>query len=197
VGAIAAAGLAACGGPPGPSGSSLSAVVDHRATAVACGEAGAAPAPGAATGRATMDPKGSTGASVVCVHDADCPPCANGQVVRCLPTLPAITQPWSCVCDQCGRDGDCGPLEACLCRDPNAPFSFAVCAAGTCRTDADCGARGLCSPSASFMCGGAVSGFACHTAADACHTDADCAGGQCRFSPERQAWLCATATCEP
>jgi hypothetical protein len=75
-----------------------------------------------------------------------------------------------------------------------------VCKQGNCRTDADCGAGGYCSPSLG-ACGnyGGVIGYYCHTKRDACVDDADCTKsggtGDCRFDQVTGAWACATSQC--
>lgn len=63
-----------------------------------------------------------------------------------------------------------------------------MCMPGNCRVDSDCeSGGGYCSPSqnaglfvcsdgCSGTCGGGLTGYYCHTAADECVNDCDCAG---------------------
>jgi hypothetical protein len=82
-----------------------------------------------------------------------------------------------------------------------APTSSAsnVCKQGNCRTDADCGAGGYCSPTLG-SCGnyGGVVGYYCHTKRDTCVDDGDCTKNgatDCRFDQVSGAWACAGSQC--
>jgi hypothetical protein len=99
-----------------------------------------------------------------------------------------------CLYEECTSDDDCGSGSACFCSDDatycgggyatSCPLLGAdsVCACGVanqckkgnCRTDADCGQDGYCSPAIDDC--GHVLGYYCHTAADECVNDEDCPG---------------------
>jgi hypothetical protein len=79
-----------------------------------------------------------------------------------------------------------------------------VCIPANCHTDADCGSKGYCSPSVSFMCGAnfGTQGWYCHTCADTCVEDADCPadpskgpGHYCAYDPTQGHWACGYAFC--
>jgi hypothetical protein len=182
-------------GSAGAGGTSGRVPAKHRASAVACSAdrpAGVCAVPVAAGGSAPTP---------ACTKDSDCTAGSNG---RCL----ALGRVAACSCsyDACTTDADCthtgGP---CACRPDAqsivAPTTTAsnTCLAGDCRVDADCGARAYCSPSLG-SCGNysGVTGYYCHTPADACVDDADCAaqgGGDCRYNPTKKAWDCETTQC--
>jgi hypothetical protein len=77
-----------------------------------------------------------------------------------------------------------------------------VCVPANCRVDADCGAGGSCSPTAStsgpFY---GIVGYYCHTCSDACTNDDDCAdagvscfgGPYCVRDPAVGHWVCGTS----
>jgi hypothetical protein len=100
---------------------------------------------------------------------------------------------------------DCGTVTACECRDP-ATLGANTCVQGDCRTDADCGAGGFCSPSAvtldpscSFGISAGSIGYFCHTPHDACIDDTDCPqspGPQiCLFDVAATHWTCRQEMC--
>lgn len=134
-----------------------------------------------------------------CGSDADCVAGTNG---RCLSTgLGALT----CSYDECASSNDCAPGKTCACGD-FAEISANVCATSNCRTDADCGAGGYCSPSVALGCRGPgpnYDGAYCHTANDQCVNDADCSGQPqnghgpevCVYDKEVSHWKCATPGC--
>lgn len=142
---------------------------------------------------------------VKCRSDADCTEGTNG---RCTGDP---HDGWGCTYDQCTTDAECPTGTLCDCRSPWRKGSAAGdgptrCLPTDCRTDADCGVSGYCSPS--FDSCGAYSGvvrWACHTAKDTCVTDADCAdvdGGTsfgyapyCAYRQEIGAWTCLASQC--
>ena len=71
---------------------------------------------------------------------------------------------------------------------------------GNCRTDADCGEGGACSPTLGD-CGdyAGVVAYYCHTPTDECVDDADCTGtagrGYCAYNPAAGHWMCSDAQC--
>ena len=112
----------------------------------------------------------------------------------------------SCSYDTCVVDSDCKTGELCDCRSPwhYGDKGPARCLPGNCRTDADCGTDGYCSPSMDFGCGAylGVTGWFCHTPADSCTNDSDCKnldGGWgtpfCCYRPEVGRWACSTSMC--
>ncbi len=148
----------------------------------------------------------NTADGVPCVSDQDCTLGSNGQ---CYCVYGASPDPvgTACAYDQCTSDGDCGK-DVCICRETVVPGVSAdpsrntLCTGvGNCQVDADCGAGGYCSPSASFDCGAGVVayyGFYCHTPADQCVNDSDCApqaNAFCTYDPHIQHWTCSTAIC--
>ena len=123
------------------------------------------------------------------------------------PAPPANHRPVASACmsdagpGECTTDGDCTQpaANACAC---DATGGFRVFAA--CHVDSDCGVHGYCSPSYQTIdCGSTslpnsyVSGFYCHTSADACNNDSDCPTSQtCAYSPEAPSkWVCTSAVC--
>jgi hypothetical protein len=115
-----------------------------------------------------------------------------------------------CAYDRCSTDDDC--------KNPDVAQRFAAlgagpcacgeqgevntCLEGNCRTDADCGSSGFCSPSRDFECGyEGTSGYFCHTRHDLCANDSDCAAiaghqsAQCRYDPNANRWACASTEC--
>jgi hypothetical protein len=169
--------------------------VKHRPSAVACSTD--RPAGVCAVAMAA----GASAPTPACTKDSDCTAGSNG---RCLELGHVAV--CSCSYDMCTTDADCtqtgGP---CACRPDAqsivAPTSTAsnTCLAGDCRVDADCGAGGYCSPSLG-SCGNylGVTGYYCHTSADACIDDADCTahgGGDCRYNDTKKAWDCETSQC--
>jgi hypothetical protein len=125
-----------------------------------------------------------------CARDSDCTGALNGRC-DCHPIAadgggrPLTT----CSYDQCVSDDDC-PMGLCSCA-----ASGNVCISALCRTDADCGDAGYCSPTNTGM------GFlyACHTASDECRNDGDCPvlhdpyGGLfvCEYQRASARWVCA------
>jgi hypothetical protein len=127
-------------------------------------------------------------ASAGCTSDAEC---AQGENGRCGPNNRGLR---TCTYDECFDDGDCmdGP---CVCATDSGGNNR--CFGGNCATDADCGAKGYCSPSFG-PCGNyaGVVAYYCHTCQDACTDDSDCPnGGYCAYEPAAGHWLCSTAQC--
>jgi hypothetical protein len=67
-----------------------------------------------------------------------------------------------------------------------------VCVPAQCRTDADCGPNGACSPSFDGFCA-ALSGYHCHSAADSCNSNSDCCSDtpECTYQPALGHFACA------
>jgi hypothetical protein len=128
-----------------------------------------------------------------CTDDADCGAGENG---RCE----SFRGSRQCTVDECFSDGDCAPGTLCGCE--SAFWSDAnTCMPGNCRTDADCGSRGFCSPSFGD-CGAysGVVGYYCHTAQDECTNDEDCidpsaGAGYCMYGPVAGRWVCGYGQC--
>ena len=130
-----------------------------------------------------------------CTAHADCKEGENG---RC-----EIGNWWDdylkCTYDLCFKDGDCEAGKICQCGGDAANRCYAE---GNCRTDADCGRNGYCSPTLG-SCGhysGPV-GYYCHTPDDECVNDADCAdqfeyGGYCAYNKVSGHWSCSDAECD-
>jgi hypothetical protein len=81
-----------------------------------------------------------------------------------------------CRLDQCFTDSDCPMVTACSCLGEPGNIYRNQCLPANCRTNTDCGPRGVCSPSiAPNPCGSVyLYGFFCHGPQDMCATDADC-----------------------
>jgi hypothetical protein len=168
----------------------------HRATAAACsGELAEAGVPTSVYDGGSTGPTAPDGGAITCATDSDCPPCQNGQLDHCVSQPLVSPSGYTCFCDQCNSDQDCGGTTACGCsRAFWAPYIVEnLCLAANCRVDADCGPGGFCSPSVG-VCG--ARGYYCHTAADTCLSDTDCPTGVwCSYSSATGAWGCITASC--
>lgn len=144
------------------------------------------------------EPNGYTcpdaGFSGCCSSDAEC---TDGQNGRC--TITGNGGP-HCTYDECTTSNDCATGKSCGCGDVNQ-YSFNTCVPSNCRTDADCGANGYCSPTLDFTCGtygGEYTGVYCHTPKDQCMNDSDCGNAtnaRCSYNPESSRWECATSMC--
>ena len=111
---------------------------------------------------------------------------------------------------RCSTDDDCekqdtDPLSTrvgagpCTCGEKG---EVNACLWGNCRTDADCGSNGFCSPSRDFDCGyEGTPGYYCHTGDDRCVNDSDCVtdagtqSAQCRYDPNTNRWACTSTQC--
>jgi hypothetical protein len=137
-----------------------------------------------------------------CTADADCQEGVNGRCRR-------FRFGWGCTYDRCGASADCD--NVCLCGGRGASGGSElfnadgnVCVGGNCRSDADCGPDGYCSPSFAG-CGpyNGIAGFYCRTPDDTCVDDSDCTGeddafptaGYCAFSPGANHWRCEYDVC--
>jgi hypothetical protein len=73
------------------------------------------------------------------------------------------------------------------------------CLPGNCKTDADCGPAGYCSPNPSpCAAAGGVAAYYCHTPLDTCIDDSDCAAyesGVCFYDAGARDWACASDNC--
>jgi hypothetical protein len=149
-----------------------------------------------------------------CHSDADCTAGANG---RCS-QMPKGVCNQQCTYDKCTSDSDCTGGAPCACRRPDSglptdpPPNICV-SESNCRTDADCGEGGYCSPTtiddvcgcigpcpddAGQECwsGDCGHGYFCHTAKDTCVDDADCQDGMiCNFDLPSQSWKCGREAC--
>lgn len=177
--------LGACSAEP-PSLLDGRVPVKHRATATSC-----------PTDRPPGVTMGSGGASA-CMNDNDCKDASKGQNGRCVFSRIGST----CTYDTCFDDSTCGG-KVCECRTAATMASAATnhcLSEGNCRTDADCGAKGACSPSFG-SCGNytGVVAYYCHTSKDACLDDADCAASgasaYCAYNAAAGAWQCSTSQC--
>lgn len=166
--------------------------VTHRAVATSC--EGGAPPPTSCVA------SGTQGAQSNCTLGSDCTAGANG---RCLAEtfLPLSDVRCTCAYDLCVADPDCGPTALCQCATANPRGLGNHCLVANCRTDADCGEGGFCSPSRGEITGywnasspDSFTGYYCHTAADTCVNDTDCTvgpyGAHCAFDHSKQAWAC-------
>ena len=192
-GAGGAAGNAGSGGSSGAPGR-VPAV--HRAAAVSCD--GTRPYFDAGAPKTDA----AVGPPVECRTHADCTSGVNG---RCVGNG---HDGWRCTYDACFSDADCpgtdggpggGRAGVCACENGFRSDNNSCLYAGDCRTDADCGTRGYCSPTLG-MCGGYAPfiGYYCHTAADECIDDADCTGtgiNYCAWSELKGHWACSNSIC--
>lgn len=123
--------------------------------------------------------------------------CHQGKNGRCVGN---DVDGFLCTYDECFTDSDCRIDQVCVCEggifsDNNRCVSVSSERSG-CRTNADCAASGVCSPSRHYQCGADVSVFyACRTCEDECVLDEDCpalAAGKpiCRFDGTK--WSCST-----
>jgi hypothetical protein len=219
---FAAVILAACGGkassgtgeirepPPGDGGarkmdaSSERVPKKHRPRGIACPFARAPAPPNVGVCGQSSGPVPDT-----CTTNADC---ADGNNGRCARGRFGC----SCSYDDCTEDAECGPSIPCECRASSDSFATNDCeTASNCRVDADCGARGYCSPSlvgafcscvspafcksgsgtcspGPCACGDSCGhGYFCHTKADTCIDDEDCKQGEtCNFDLPTQSFVC-------
>lgn len=204
-GAALALGLAACSNAVNPS--DRDAATDGsmmRDTPSACGRE-----PRAHRASATVCPSdrpevtcnaGTVGPGQPCMASAECTMGTNG---RCVGNPHDGCR---CSYDECQSDRDCPTNALCACRHPTRRGAGAnVCLPGNCRTDADCGSCGFCSPSLD-SCGdyGGVAGYYCHTPRDECTDDEDCAGYDAGFLGQRPYcmydsivghWKCSNMAC--
>jgi hypothetical protein len=135
------------------------------------------------------------GPPVTCHAHADCTAGQNG---RCSGNG---HDGWHCTYDQCFADADCSGTAAssvCACEGGFRSDNNVCLRDGNCRTDADCGSGGYCSPSLG-SCGNYAKavGYFCHTPQDECVNDSDCGGGPwyCAYSPLVGHWKCSNAHC--
>jgi hypothetical protein len=137
-----------------------------------------------------------------CQYDTDCTAGVSGRCA-CAPPVPGIGAATACSYDACQSDRDCSNGSSgsvCDCREGplgNGNQSAAnVCLAGNCRTDADCGSAGYCSPSNVPGCGpNWWYGYFCHTANDTCTNDTDCPGPNGICATYGNAWHCYPSPC--
>jgi hypothetical protein len=193
---LAAATLSACGaetellaaGDGGSSSSSSGGMrvpAQHRQSDAQC----STPAP-------PGNCSNSTGFAGRCSDDSTCTAGANG---RCISPGGGVPIPCTCTYDECMHDTDCAG-EACACHGSAFTGGYGNrCVSGNCRTDADCGAGGYCSPSeVADSCGDSLLGFFCRTPGDLCVDDSDCpaaTGGTpgtpvCVYTPGGARWEC-------
>ena len=186
-----------CGGEVRPSAPEAPAVAGANARGGTCGSA-PVPKEHRPVAQACPSQRGSgtpldmstctNRSSVACTKDTDCTAGLNG---RCLAhNVPCATE---CSYDECLTDSDCasGP---CLCRDNGtATLSNQCLPRGTCKTDADCGACGYCSPSATptgLGCHIEEVTYMCHTPSDECSDESSCDGGYCAYDGAAARWAC-------
>jgi hypothetical protein len=127
-----------------------------------------------------------------CGADAECTEGDNG---RCVD----FRGDQQCTYDECFADADCPGMGVCECGGGFWSDNNVCLNDGNCRTDADCGEGGACSPTLG-SCGNysGVAAYYCHTAADECVDDADCTGlpgGYCAYNPAAGHWMCSDAQC--
>jgi hypothetical protein len=167
----------------------------HRATASSCTQ----PRSGGDGGVPDCD-AGSYG-SVSCRYDSDCTAGADG---RCECDIDGVFTSAKCSYDACQSDSDCvangSSGGVCDCREGQLgtgnQSAANVCLAGNCRTDADCGSGGYCSPSNVPGCGpGWWYGYFCHTANDTCTNDTDCPRPNGVCATYGNAWTCYPSPC--
>lgn len=163
----------------GVGGSSSGVPKQHRASAEAC-----APSKGSGT-------TCSGGGAGECSSDADCKSGTNGHCAKQGGGAPLC----QCFYDTCTNDSECTNGGPCACEGNPYQFISNSCAQGNCKVDADCGAKGYCSPSESTSCSGGLAGYFCHTAADECLDDEECADAGpavvCAYDSTKQHWACA------
>jgi hypothetical protein len=182
----------------------------HRPSSVACPAERGEPT--------NMCPSGVPDPDSRCAVDGDCVSGSNGRCGRASPRLSGCLT--LCSYDDCFKDEDCAANTPCGCRASASDDTKNTCLVGsTCRTDADCGEGGYCSPSlhqvscscvsAAFCkpdsgkcfegttevpckCGESCGhGYYCHTPKDTCLDDSDCpAGKPCGYDLPSQSWIC-------
>ncbi len=158
----------------------------------------------------TLEPRGeacvhsrapAAGAEDTCATDADC----EGEGARCLDSYPL--EAWTdggtlcqCYVPACLDDSGCEEGTLCRCgvtaNGEGTPCGgyfgkpcLHQCIPAGCRTDADCGDGGFCSPSRDG-CGWQIEGYHCHHPdAAECFSDWECMGAQCRHE-DGDGWIC-------
>lgn len=122
--------------------------------------------------------------------------CTRGENGRCED----FRGEFRCTYDECFVDSSCNQGGPCACEGGFWSDSN-VCLPGNCRTDADCGSAGYCSPTMGD-CGNysGVIGYYCHTPEDTCLDDTDCNSGAigpgyCMYRPELAHWACGYGQC--
>ncbi len=171
-------GSDACPGKPGVS--TLGEVPDeHRAPAIACSPTTAIAPPDAGL--------------AACTTDADCVGDGGPH------TFFAYCLHGFCSLDQCLSDSDCTNAVCGCGADHGSPVGSVrnnVCVSGNCRTDADCGSGGYCSPTHGYC--GLYESFYCHGPSDTCvkaTTDCGSCGYSCVYAPTVGAFTCGSPIC--
>jgi hypothetical protein len=123
--------------------------------------------------------------NVSCSTDADCEG-AGVFAAHCLAGL--------CGPDACLWDKDCPDGQACGCASQfngNAIHTNRCIPTG-CRSNKDCGEKGVCSASVSSAACGGFDGYYCHTPDDRCNTAVDCCTSLpiCAYQPALGYWAC-------
>lgn len=133
-----------------------------------------------------------------CQQDSDCKDGFNGRCGVFGTSSVSSSGPSSCRYDVCRDAQDCATGEACICqvaRFGGVPRN--LCMTSNCRSDADCGPGGFCSPSYG-SCGvpGGTIGYFCRTLRDTCVEHEDCSDGKglCIYQGDR--WGCSDRVCD-
>lgn len=128
--------------------------------------------------------------TMACTSDSDCAVDggAPGNLARCINHLCAVAA--------CFVNEDCPGHDVCVCASGVRLYNR--CAPADCRTDADCGAGGICASTNIPSCGAGPM-YTCLSAGDACCSYLDCTDAGaigCQFIPEAGHFQCITApTC--
>jgi hypothetical protein len=134
----------------------------------------------------TNVPPTPDGGAVECRFDSDCMVYAHG-----------FCRNNTCQPDQCFKDSDCIPGQACSCANEQIGNAIHTnrCVAAGCLIDSDCAAGETCSRTDADLCSGEGPFFACRSAADTCRVDADCcpAAPSCRYRSLVGHWACVAA----
>ncbi|HMJ09811.1 MAG TPA: hypothetical protein VK524_00325 [Polyangiaceae bacterium] len=192
-GASGNAGTAGSGGTGGSAGSggnggTSQVPLKHRPSATACDQTRPEPDP--------MAPDAG-GPPIECRSHAECTAGING---RCGGNG---HDGWRCTYDQCFADGDCTGADTsgvCECEGGFRSDNNQCLREGNCKTNADCGSGGYCSPTLG-TCGNytKIVGYYCHTPQDECVNDSDCSGAganwYCAYSPMAGHWKCSNSHC--
>jgi hypothetical protein len=144
----------------------------HRATAVACGASPVPPEPNIDKTNFGPNP------TFECKKNEDCTKQKGGRcaIIECggFGGPACAPQGTRCDYDACSSDLDCTNGAVCDCGTGEGGTNR--CVKSQCRTDAECGTDGYCSPSQQ-VCSSLIEGWYCHSSADTCRNDSDCASG--------------------
>ncbi len=168
------------GGGGGSDGGALPAPAKHRATAVACGASPVPPEPNISMTHFGPNP------TFECKTNEECTKQKGGRcaIIECggFGGPACAPQGTRCDYDACSSDLDCTNGGVCDCGTGEGGTNR--CLKSDCRTDAECGSDGYCSPTIA-TCSNLIEGYYCHSTSDTCRSDTDCTanfGQVCQYT---------------